>query len=178
MHGRQAVFFPSSLTLLLSFVLLLVVATKKTKKSYKLTDGWSDGLLRALLWRSSTAAAAWARWIARNSMCRACRGRLREPSNWRCCERPETPDRTPSDARVHGTTAPSPPPVTQAALPSHRRRRAALEGTRHHAARRCSFSRGISSTRLQGRWRLSSCQTRMSSQASLQAPVEPGSANR
>ena len=43
---------------------------------------------------------------------------------------------------------------------------------------RCSCSRGISSTRLQGRWRLSSCASRMSSQASLTAPVLPGSANR
>ena len=49
---------------------------------------------------------------------------------------------------------------------------------RAHAAFRCSFSRGISSTRLQGRQRLSSWNFRMSSHASLQAPVEPGSANR
>lgn len=43
---------------------------------------------------------------------------------------------------------------------------------------RCSCKRGISSTRLQGRWRLSSCDSRMSSQPSLAAPVLPGSANR
>ena len=43
---------------------------------------------------------------------------------------------------------------------------------------RCSCSRGISSTRLQGRCRLSSWNTRMSSQASFTAPVLPGSANR
>ena len=42
----------------------------------------------------------------------------------------------------------------------------------------CSCSRGISSTKLQGRKRLSSWWTRMSSQASRQAPGEPGSANR
>ncbi len=47
-----------------------------------------------------------------------------------------------------------------------------------HAAFRCSFSRGINSTRLQGRCRLSNWNFRISSQASLQAPVEPGSANR
>ena len=40
--------------------------------------------------------------------------------------------------------------------------------------RRCSSSRGMISTKLQGRWRLSSCQRRMSFQASLQAPGEPG----
>ena len=41
-----------------------------------------------------------------------------------------------------------------------------------------SCSRGISSTKLQGRKRLSSWWTRMPSQASRQAPGEPGSANR
>lgn len=41
---------------------------------------------------------------------------------------------------------------------------------------RCSCSLGISSTKLQGRWRASSWWTRIPSQASLQAPVEPGSA--
>ncbi len=46
------------------------------------------------------------------------------------------------------------------------------------AGLRCSWSRGISSTRLQGRNRLSSWNTRMSSQASFTAPVLPGSANR
>ena len=46
------------------------------------------------------------------------------------------------------------------------------------AVLRCSCSRGISSTRLQGRWRLSSWHTSMSSQASFTAPVLPGSANR
>ena len=40
--------------------------------------------------------------------------------------------------------------------------------------RRCSSSRGMISTKLQGRWRLSSCHRRMSFQASLQAPGEPG----
>ena len=39
-----------------------------------------------------------------------------------------------------------------------------------------SFRRGISSAKLQGRKRMSSCWRRMSSQPSLQAPVEPGSA--
>ncbi len=39
-----------------------------------------------------------------------------------------------------------------------------------------SFSRGISSAKLQGRNRMSSCWRRMSSQPSLQAPVEPGRA--
>lgn len=43
---------------------------------------------------------------------------------------------------------------------------------------RCSRRRGISSTKLQGRKRLSSCSAKMPSQASLQAPVEPGIANR
>jgi ribosomal protein L11 methyltransferase len=43
---------------------------------------------------------------------------------------------------------------------------------------RCSLRRGINSTKLQGRYRESSWWTRMSSQASLQAPGEPGSANR
>ncbi len=46
------------------------------------------------------------------------------------------------------------------------------------AGRRCSCSRGMSSVRLQGRWRTSSCHTRMSSQASRTAPGLPGSANR
>lgn len=39
-----------------------------------------------------------------------------------------------------------------------------------------SVSRGISSTKLQGRWRMSSWLTRMPSHASFTAPVEPGSA--
>lgn len=39
-----------------------------------------------------------------------------------------------------------------------------------------SVSRGISSTKLQGRWRISSWLARMPSQASFTAPVEPGSA--
>lgn len=43
---------------------------------------------------------------------------------------------------------------------------------------KCSCNRGISSTRLQGRCRLLSCDSRMSSQPSLTAPVLPGSANR
>ncbi len=42
----------------------------------------------------------------------------------------------------------------------------------------CSCSRGISSTKLQGRKRLSSWWTRMSCHASRQAPGDPGSANR
>jgi len=42
------------------------------------------------------------------------------------------------------------------------------------ARRRCSSSRGMISTRLQGRCRLSSWCTRISSQASRQAPGEPG----
>ena len=41
-----------------------------------------------------------------------------------------------------------------------------------------SRSRGISSTKLQGRWRASSWSRRMPSHASRTAPVEPGSANR
>jgi len=40
--------------------------------------------------------------------------------------------------------------------------------------RRCSSRRGMISTKLQGRWRLSSCHLRMSSHASLHAPGEPG----
>ena len=39
-----------------------------------------------------------------------------------------------------------------------------------------SISRGISSTKLQGLWRLSSWVDKMPSHASLTAPVEPGSA--
>ena len=39
---------------------------------------------------------------------------------------------------------------------------------------RCSSRRGMISTKLQGRWRLSSCHLRISFQASLQAPGEPG----
>ena len=39
-----------------------------------------------------------------------------------------------------------------------------------------SFRRGISSAKLQGRKRMSSCWRKMSSQPSLQAPVEPGRA--
>lgn len=39
-----------------------------------------------------------------------------------------------------------------------------------------SVSRGISSTKLQGRWRISSWLARMPSHASFTAPVEPGSA--
>jgi hypothetical protein len=42
--------------------------------------------------------------------------------------------------------------------------------------RRCSSSRGMISTKLQGRCRLSSCHLRMPVQASTQAPGEPGSA--
>ena len=40
--------------------------------------------------------------------------------------------------------------------------------------RRCSSRRGMISTKLQGRWRLSSCHLRISFHASLQAPGEPG----
>ena len=43
---------------------------------------------------------------------------------------------------------------------------------------RCSCSRGINSTRLHGRWRLSNWDSRISSQPSLTAPVLPGSANK
>ncbi len=39
---------------------------------------------------------------------------------------------------------------------------------------RVSFRRGMISTRLQGRWRLSSCHLRMPFHASLQAPGDPG----
>ncbi len=45
---------------------------------------------------------------------------------------------------------------------------------RSHPLRRCSSSRGMISTKLQGRWRLSSCHLRMSFHASLQAPGDPG----
>jgi hypothetical protein len=43
---------------------------------------------------------------------------------------------------------------------------------------RCSCSRGISSTRLQGRKRLSICHLRLSSQPTRQAPGEAGRARR
>jgi predicted signal transduction protein with EAL and GGDEF domain len=42
----------------------------------------------------------------------------------------------------------------------------------------CSRRRGSSSAKLQGRWRMSSWVARISSQPSLQAPGEPGRANR
>ena len=56
------------------------------------------------------------------------------------------------------------------------RAEAAVEqgGEERQPLRRCSSSRGMISTRLQGRWRLSSWCTRMPFQASLQAPGEPG----
>jgi hypothetical protein len=63
----------------------------------------------------------------------------------------------------------------------HGRRSSGARTRRHRAkplttqrACRCSSSRGMISTKLQGRWRLSSCQRRISLQASLQAPGEPG----
>ena len=43
---------------------------------------------------------------------------------------------------------------------------------------RCSLRRGMSSTKLQGRVRMSSWCRRISSQPSLQAPGEPGRAKR
>src|SRR5690606_4317009 len=43
-----------------------------------------------------------------------------------------------------------------------------------HGFGRCSSKRGMISTKLQGRWRLSSCHLRTPCQASRQAPVEPG----
>ena len=55
---------------------------------------------------------------------------------------------------------------------------AAYRRSCHSPAARCSLSRGISSTRLHGRWRLSSWCLMMSSQPSRQAPGEPGSAKR
>jgi catechol 2,3-dioxygenase-like lactoylglutathione lyase family enzyme len=56
------------------------------------------------------------------------------------------------------------------------------DGTRHRRVttarlpRYRSSNRGISSTKLQGRWRMSSWLARMSSHPSFTAPVEPGSA--
>ena len=47
-----------------------------------------------------------------------------------------------------------------------------------HFRRRCSSSRGMISTKLQGRCRASSCAARIPSQASRQAPGDPGSAKR
>ena len=61
--------------------------------------------------------------------------------------------------------------------PSSARGRPAIRielGDAAHPLRRCSSRRGMISTKLQGRWRLSSCHLRMSFQASLQAPGEPG----
>jgi hypothetical protein len=58
------------------------------------------------------------------------------------------------------------------------RPRWSCSGAPPHPARKCSRSRGISSTRLQGLCRASSWKTRISSQASLQAPVLPGRAKR
>ena len=57
-------------------------------------------------------------------------------------------------------------------------RAAAALGDYSAAGFRCSCNRGINSTRLQGRKRLSSWWTRMSSQPSLTAPVLPGRANK
>ncbi len=45
---------------------------------------------------------------------------------------------------------------------------------RFHDFGRCSSSRGMISTKLQGRWRLSSCHFRIPFQPSLQAPGDPG----
>ena len=41
-----------------------------------------------------------------------------------------------------------------------------------------SVNRGMISTKLQGRWRMSSCHLRMPSQPSFTAPGEPGRAKR
>jgi hypothetical protein len=62
-----------------------------------------------------------------------------------------------------------------------RRQRLAVERINHFPAQPLlgilpSFRRGMSSAKLQGRKRMSSWKRRMSSQPSLQAPVEPGSA--
>ena len=70
--------------------------------------------------------------------------------------------RGPSPAGLHPSTSP--------ARGRGYRRAQRLAGTRDHPALtgfRCSCRRGISSTRLQGRWRLSSWCTRMSSQRIL-----------
>ena len=55
---------------------------------------------------------------------------------------------------------------------------ASTETGSRHFRRRCSDSRGMISTKLQGRCRASSCAARIPSQASRQAPGDPGSAKR
>jgi hypothetical protein len=63
------------------------------------------------------------------------------------------------------------------ALRSRRRGRSELAVPLRQRERRCSSRRGMISTKLQGRWRLSSCHLRMPFQASAQAPGEPGRQN-
>ena len=84
---------------------------------------------------------------------------------------------TPRDTGTRGHVRPRPPPGTMPANLCTSTR----TGPRHTRAayfRRCSVSRGMISTKLHGRCRASSCAARIPSQASRQAPGDPGSAKR
>ncbi len=81
-------------------------------------------------------------------------------------------------ARGHAREPAAPDAHGRARRPGRHRRWRRLSPPSHAPAARCSCRRGISSTRLHGRWRLSSWWRMMSSQPSRQAPGEPGRAKR